>query len=188
MTERSDLHRFDTGMTGGPVNVANAGLVILWPFLGQLFKAFDMLVSVDTGHPRLRNAETQTRAVHMTQYLVAGQTETPEHLLALNKILCGVLIETPVGMDIILPVNEKALCNDLLRTVPTHWPQLDQTSIEGLRQSFLQRDGQLAYGNDRWLLNVKPKDFDMVLDRLPWLISTIRTPWMDAPIFVKWRA
>jgi len=34
---------------------------------------------------------------------------------------------------------------------------------------------------------VEPRSFDMLLDRLPWSIATLRLPWMDRVLHVDWR-
>jgi hypothetical protein len=36
-------------------------------------------------------------------------------------------------------------------------------------------------------LEVAPRTYDMLLDRLPWSISLVKLPWMTAPIHVDWR-
>jgi len=58
-----------------------------------------------------------------------------------------------------------------------------------LRQSFLMREGRLLRreSDDAWSLTVSTKAYDLLLDSLPWRFSTIRLPWMQTVLHVKWR-
>jgi hypothetical protein len=65
--------------------INNAGLIILHPFLQNLFTA--------TGLVQLGNFKdnlSKQKAVHLLQYLVNGQQQQPEYMMPLNKILCGL--------------------------------------------------------------------------------------------------
>jgi len=167
---------------GEPFYVSNAGMVLLWPFL---FRYFDQLEMLAEGV--FRDEETAHRAVHLMQYLVSGQTDAPEYHLMLNKVLCGVHTAQPLVRRIAVTEAERALSESLLYGVTQNWPKLKNTSIEGLREAFLQREGRLLRKPDRWLLQVEARAYDMLLDYLPWTISTIRLAWMENPLFVTWR-
>ena len=75
----------------------------------------------------------------------------------------------------------------LLKSVLSNWPALKNTSIAGLRESFLNREAKLQLQDESWKLIVQSKAFDMLLDGLPWSYSTIKLPWMEKPIYVDWR-
>jgi hypothetical protein len=64
---------------------------------------------------------------------------------------------------------------------------LGQTSVAGLRESFLQREGCLSRKDDAWQLLVETRSYDMLLDRLPWGFATIKYSWMPGAIRVDWR-
>ena len=64
---------------------------------------------------------------------------------------------------------------------------IGNTSVAGLRESFLQRGGTLWRKDDAWHLQVEQKAFDMLLDQLPWGFATIRHPWMQQAVYVHWR-
>jgi hypothetical protein len=68
-----------------------------------------------------------------------------------------------------------------------HWKILGSTSVAGLRETFLQREGQLTRRDDHWQLLVEPRPFDMLLDQLPWGYSTVKFPWMQQVMHVDWR-
>ena len=51
------------------------------------------------------------------------------------------------------------------------------------------RPGKLTLRGDRdWLLQVESSGCDVLLDQLPWSISTIRLPWMESLLWVEWVA
>ena len=74
--------------------------------------------------------------------------------------------------------------------VSTGIPGLDTilggTSVEGLQQTFLQREGRLERSADGWRLFVPRKTVDVLLDQIPCSISTVFHPWMLEPISVTW--
>jgi hypothetical protein len=170
--------------SGEPFYIQNAGAVLLWPFLDRYFRTLGLLEQND-----FRGEAERNRAIHLVQYLATGTLETAEHELLLNKILCGAPAEGP--LDAVDPVTgeEESLSMQLLRGMIANWTKLRNTSIAGLRQSFLVREGRMLHrdSDDAWSLTVSAKAYDMLLDSLPWRFSTIRLPWMQTVLHVKWR-
>jgi hypothetical protein len=75
---------------------------------------------------------------------------------------------------------------DLLSSVISYWSVLKDTSIDGLRGSFLVRDGKLWKDENNWYLTVEQKGYDMLLQQIPWNISMIQLPWMDEMLRTNW--
>ena len=75
----------------------------------------------------------------------------------------------------------------LLHMVTQRWDKLKHTSVAGLRESFLLRDGLLRDHDDRLTLSVSPRAYDMLLDSLPWRLAMIKLPWMPRVLWVHWR-
>ena len=163
------------------IAVQNAGLVILWPYFKNFFEILEILD--DEGG--LKPASTG-RAIHLLQYLATGDAETPEYMLPLNKLLCGWSLERPVDRAVEFTAQEAEEADQLLRAVISHWSALKRTSVEGLRASFLQRDGLLSETESHWLLQVELMGHDILLDRLPWGISMIKLSWMKKMLRVDW--
>ena len=163
------------------IYINNAGLVLLNPFLATYFVRLDMMVG-----GKFINADAQLRAVHLLQYLVNGKSNNSEHFLVLNKVFCNVPVEEPVPAEITLTDREKETSEQLLRAVIGNWDKLKNTSIEGLQESFLQRDGALVFKDDAWHLKVEQRGYDVLLQTLPWTIGMIKTPWMDNFLYVEW--
>jgi hypothetical protein len=169
-----------------PIYIGNAGLVLANPFLPHLFDALGLLGRNEAGKPRLRDEAAASRAVHLLQYLVDGRTDCPEPLLALNKVMCGMPVAAPVEREIEATDLERETCDMLLRSIVENWPILRNTSIAGLRETFLQRDGKLTYGEVGWRLQVQRKTLDILVDQVPWSIGVVFHAWMPAALHVTW--
>ncbi|MGZ8250583.1 contractile injection system tape measure protein, partial [Methylomagnum sp.] len=162
--------------------VDNAGVVLLWPFLSRYFQMLGLLEQ-----NQFRDDDARSRAAYLLQYLATGAMDAPEPVLLLNKILCGAKTAGPLEPQLPPTEPERQLSEQLLYGVTQNWSKLRNTSIAGLRESFLQREGRLRRSDESWTLTVGGKAYDMLLDSLPWNISTLRLGWMDQPLFVKWR-
>jgi hypothetical protein len=124
--------------------------------------------------------------VHLLKFLATGQKKVPEYALVFEKILCGLPADMPVPLDVILTDEEIAESESLLKAVITHWNVLKNTSTDGLRESFIKRDGLLTRKENGWLLQVERKTLDVLLDSIPWGFSTISLVWTRDLIFVEW--
>jgi len=164
------------------IYIHNAGLVLAAPYIPRLLDMLNL-----TADSEFKNRNAAERGIHLLQYLVNGSCSSPEYQLVLNKILCGVTTGTPIVREIAMDDNEAAVVETLLQAIIEHWTAIGSTSIAGLQESFLQREGRLRLKNDSWHLLVEARAFDMLLDRLPWSFSLIKFPWMLRPIHVEWR-
>lgn len=162
--------------------ISNAGLVLLHPFLTGLFSA----LKLTDEHNQWLQPAFHARAVLVTQYLVTCLEEADEHVLVLNKLLCGYPADATLEKSLTLTDEEKSEIASLLQTVIQYWEALKNTSIEGLRNTFLLRDGKLTGNENGWLLQIEQKAWDVLLDTLPWGTSMIKTPWMTELLRVQW--
>jgi hypothetical protein len=170
---------------GDPIHISNAGLVIVGAFLPQLFARLDVLEAAPAGGSRVR-VDAISRTVHLLQYLVDGRTDAPEPLLCLNKVLCGVRFAVPIDREIEMTARERELCDSLLAAVIENWTIIRTTSVAGLRETFLQREGRLDHPPTGWRLRVQRRTLDVLLDHLPWPVATIAPSWMPEPLYVTW--
>ncbi|MRG48176.1 hypothetical protein GFS24_23855 [Chitinophaga sp. SYP-B3965] len=162
--------------------IRDAGLVLLHPFLVHLFKHFEWLEENDT---RILPIYVH-RAVHLLSFLVSGEEQMPEYNLVFPKLLCGLPLDTPLEKDVHLTAEEKQQAHELLEVVIKYWDALGTTSPEGLRSTFLQREGKLIFEEDQWLLIVTTQTVDILLNRLPWGFGFVKLPWMEQLLKVQW--
>ena len=166
------------------IDVGNAGLVLLGSYLPRLFEALSL-----TEGNAFDDEAARERAVHLLQFAVDGADETaPESRLVLNKLLCGLVPGAPIDRRFRATATERALVESLLEGVIAHWTILGSTTVDGLRQTFLQRRGRLETrdGGGRWLV-VEAGSFDMLIDHLPWGYTMQKLPWMEEVLNVEWR-
>jgi hypothetical protein len=161
--------------------IENAGLVILAPFLPRYFT---LLNRIPEG--AFIGQGQAIRGAQLLQYAATGQTEHPEHLLVLNKILCGISPSTPLPLSIDLTEEEKTVTDQLLHAVLQNWDKMSNSSVENLRGSFLLRSGLLIESEGHWTLRIESAGYDVLLRFLPWTISVVQLPWMENDIAVDW--
>lgn len=164
-----------------PIWVQNAGLVLLHPFLKQFFTTTGI-----TGKQEILTHENFDLAVQSLHFLATGNENAFEGNLVFEKFLCGVPLKTPVQKQSLLTDQIKNEANELLIEVVRHWTVLKNTSTDGLRQMFIQRDGKLIQEDDRYKLIVERKAQDLLLERLPWNIAVIKLPWISNILFTEW--
>jgi len=171
----------DKNMEVNPVYIRNAGLILTHPFLRTLFTRTACINENGVFIP-----EKQTYAIHLLHYQSTGQEQGMEHEMTFEKFLCGVPLDAPIDRKVELSDEDKMHCDDLLKAMISNWSALKNTSPEGLRQTFIQRNGKLDLRKSPSKLNVERKAFDILLDKLPWSISVVKLPWMNDFIFVEW--
>ena len=160
----------------------SSGLIITAPYLAVLFKKCNLLIT-----DAFKNKNSQYKAVLLCNYLATGNTNPEEHELPIHKVLCGLKVTEPMESFPTITENEKNICDNLLYTITQHWTPLNHTSIDGLRASFLQREGRLEEHQETYSLNIEQKSFDMLLDQIPWNITKIKLSWMPKLLHVQWR-
>ncbi|MCD6063155.1 MAG: hypothetical protein K0R82_1066 [Flavipsychrobacter sp.] len=161
--------------------ISNAGLVILFPYLQMFFSEMGLVRGEE-----FTNTAAQLKAVQVLQYLATGTLKTPEHLLALNKVMCGIDIAMPCPGRLRLTTIQKQTCDVLLNAVVTNWPALKNTSIGVLQETFLRRNGALKKDGDNWVLHVERKGVDVLIDELPWGFGVVKFPWNEYFVHVQW--
>ena len=161
--------------------IYNAGLVIVWPYLPRLFSNLGMV-----DNDNFINMDTAERAALLLQYLVEPDTEIPESLLSLNKLLCGFDLSWPLPADFTPTEREQSECDALLKAVTCHWDVLKNMSFERIRLDFFQRQGVLRTRAGNWLLQVEQQTHDILMQKLPWPIGVVKLPWMDCALLVDW--
>ena len=162
--------------------IQNAAIVLLAPFFVRYLEAIQIVKDGKFIHKT-----AQTRAVLMLHYLGTGVTRPEESVLVLPKILCGIPPSEVLSQKGIRPnKTQKELTNSLLRAAVQHWGTIGDTSPETLRESFLERSGTLLLSDEKWLLQVEKRSYDMLLRSLPWGITPINLPWMSTMLNVEW--
>lgn len=162
--------------------IENAGLIILYPYFKNLFNVLQLLNANQFIDETCRH-----KAIVYLHYLVYNEMPEDESRLIFNKILCGADPEVVIKLnEIAFTEEELKQSTELKATVIKHWTKLGSTSIEGLTQTFLMRNGSLIFREGNYNLHVERKGLDVLLDTLPWSLSIIRLPWNNYLINLNW--
>lgn len=169
------------------LHIVHAGLIVVAPFLSMLFDRLNLVARpADPAKPTLRDPGTALALLH---FLATGRDNPVDFELPLAKLLCGIPWEKAVPLPSQLDPAIRQEAQQLLQSVVQHWAVLKDTSVEALRESFLQRPGKLSRTpRDEWLLQVEQRPFDMLLQQLPWSFQLTRLPWMPQVLHTEWVA
>jgi Contractile injection system tape measure protein len=161
--------------------IRHAGIILLAPFLNPFFKTLQL-----TEGGQWKNPASAHKAVHLLRYLACGDRGVAEYNLVLEKIICGLSPAAPVPIDVQLELGDIAEADTLLKDIIGHWKAIKNTSVTGLRKTFLQRDGIISVKENGWLLQVERKTEDVLLDMMPWGYSVVQFSWVEKTIYTEW--
>lgn len=162
--------------------VHNAGMVLLWPYLGTLFERAGLMRNSE-----FSDNEARQQAVLLLEFIASEDENPADDKLLFNKLLCGYPLDAPITVSLQMDENLEQLCSGLLEAIISSWAILGNTTINGLRESFLLREGKLNVNEENTELMVDPRAYDMLLDQLPWSLSPVKLSWMQQNLIVYWR-
>lgn len=160
--------------------IENAGLVLLSPFITQYFTEAGLDVNANLSD------QDASAGIYLLQLLVDQDARMEEPQLVLNKLLCGRPPAWPPFPPSPFSSQNQESCLQLLDSAVRHWSALKGTSRQGLRQTFLQREGKLYRKQGQWHLKIEYKTVDILLQSIPWTFSIVKLPWMPHPLYVEW--
>ncbi|WP_109851198.1 contractile injection system tape measure protein [Aquimarina sp. AU58] len=161
------------------VYVNHAGLVLVHPFLNQLFKNCGVINEQN-------EFLDKEKAVHILHYLATGKEQQLENNMVFEKFLCNLPSKYPINRFVPLENKVKNHADQMLTALIEHWEVIKNSSNDLLRNEFLQRSGKLMHTESRPRIILERKTQDILLDKIPWNISMIKLPWKNKIIFVDW--
>ena len=177
-------------LTGEPMSdpkiffIDNAGLCLLSAWFLRLLSMLDYL---NEARKDIKDTKSRIRAIFLLQYLTyQEEKEYRETELVFNRLLVGLPMHIPLPKRLELTAEEKQIADSLLSAVKAHWSKMNGTSMKGFLQSFVTRTGRLEEQDEKWVLTVDDKAFDILLDSIPWGFRQICLPWLKKYIQVKW--
>ena len=166
------------------IHIEDAGLVLLHPFLTHFFSHLNLLCE---DKKKFINFQSQERAVHLLKYMTGYRGPHYEHLMMFEKLICNIPLNHPLSISFIPSKEEKEEIHNLLQTVCQYWKPLNNSSIESLQNSFILRHGTFEWMDPTWVVRIEGGTIDILLNDLPWEISTIILPWLESTIYVEWQ-
>jgi Contractile injection system tape measure protein len=170
----------DDHATDDAYYVQNAGLVLIHPFINNLFKRCGL---TDPDTKKLPNPDV---CIHLLHYIATGKTNQPESNMLFEKFLCGVSLQHSISRHIKLTKKQKTEADKVINSVQENWSSMKTASVGLLQNEFFQRPGKLALKKDS-TLTIEQKTQDILLKKLSWGISFVKLPWQDQFIYVNWQ-
>jgi len=159
--------------------IQNAGLIIIHPFIKDLFKNCNLIKEGNT-------IIDKELAVHILHYVATKKEQDYEHAMVFEKFLCGIPVQQPIQREIKIDDSHKKQVEEMLQSVLQHWNALKSTSTDLLRNEFLQREGKLDIQDNNPRLFIEKKTQDLLLEKMPWNISVVKIPWIEKIIYTDW--
>lgn len=172
-------------LTSSYLFINNAGLVLLTPWFPRLFSILGLLN--DEGKD-FKDTDSRKRAVFIIQRMVTFEERDYTMMdLIFNRVLVNLPLHESLPSQMQLTDQEIEAVESMLEGVKGNWPNMANTSIKGFQHSFVERKGVLEIQEEKILLTVEPRSYDLLLDSIPWGYKLVRFPWLEKRIHVKWR-
>ncbi|MFV8801080.1 contractile injection system tape measure protein [Yersinia enterocolitica] len=163
------------------LGISNAGLLLLWPLLPQLFSLLGLWEE-----EQFVSDVARWQAVYSLDRLVWGKVSPTEERLTLNQVLCGVSCSTAVPPPAPLSLLQLQQIDDWLAAIGQQLPGWQKLSLTDIRQLFLQRAGEISTEGPVPQISVWPEPYDFLLRDWPWPMTLASFPWIELPLTIVW--
>jgi len=167
-----------TDEVSNDLQVQNAGLVLIHPFIANLFKHCNLM------DPKTNTLTDPETGIHLLHYIATGKTNQPESAMLFEKYLCNFPLHQSINRHVKLTRKQKTEAAKVIGAVQQNWSAMKTASVGLLQHEFFQRPGKLTV--DSQTLIVERKTQDILMDKLSWGISMIRLPWQTQFTYVNW--
>lgn len=161
--------------------ITNAGLLLLWPLLPQLFYLLGLWEE-----QQFVSDAARWQAVYGLDRLVWGDVSPTEGRLTLNQVLCEVSCSTSVPPSMPLSLLQLQQIDDWLAAIGQQLPVWQKLSLTDIRQLFLQRTGEISIEGPVPQISVWPEPYDFLLRDWPWPMTLASFPWTEQPLIIVW--
>jgi len=161
--------------------LSNAGIVILWPLLPQLFSLLELCKEGTF----IRNS-ARWQAVACLDWLVWGEEPPVRERLRVGQLLCGIPLDTLSAEWAPLTAQQCQLIEAWLSAVGQQLPAWQKLSLADIRQLFLRRPGEIYPDTQPPQIVVRSESFDYLLRDWPWPLTVAQFPWLEQPLPLIW--
>jgi len=165
--------------TATRVEISNAGMVLLHPFMEKLFRDLGLMESVTFSHNAAR-----CRGIYVWHYLASGFEDDADINFLLPKLLCGLSPNATLCKEVPISDFERSICSNHLCRLLRYWDLAPD--IESLRRDYLGRSGTIQNINGLWTLRVDHRELDNRAEGSFQSPVTIRHAWQKEPLEVYW--
>lgn len=161
--------------------VSNAGLLLLWPLLPQLFT----LLELYDGEKFISN-EARWQAVNCLDWLVWEEEERTGGRFIVCQLLCGIPMDTPLPEHSPITRQQRRQIDIWLSAISQQLFAWEKLSLNDIRQLFLRRPGELIAESQPPQIIVQLESFDLLLRDWPWPMTLAILPWLNQPLTIIW--
>ncbi|MGK0706860.1 contractile injection system tape measure protein [Yokenella regensburgei] len=161
--------------------ISNAGLLLLWPLLPQLFSLLGLWKE-----EQFVSDAARWQALYGLDRLVWGEANPPEGRLTLSQVLCGGACSASVPPSTPLSQLQLQQIDDWLTAIGQQFPGWQKLSLTDIRQLFLQRAGEISTQGTVPQISVWPEPWDFLLRDWPWPMTLASFPWTEQPLTIVW--
>lgn len=165
--------------TDGDYYANNAGLILIHPFLKQLFENCKLLHKDNS----INDPET---AAHLLHFIATSKEQDYEDEMLFEKFLCNIPINQTINRNIMLSEELKNQANEMLEAVLENWSIMKNSSVALLQNEYLQRAGKIILTTENPKILVERKTQDILLDKISWNLGIVKLAWKNKIIFVEW--
>jgi hypothetical protein len=162
-------------------DISNAGLLLLWPILPQLFSLLGLWEE-----ERLISDAARWQAVYGLDRLVWGEVNSEDERLTLNQVLCGVSCSIHVSPTASLSLAQQQQIDGWLTAIGQQFVGWQKLSLTDIRQLFLQRAGKICMEGTVPQISVRPEPYDFILRDWPWPMALASFPWTEQSLTIVW--
>nr|WP_241390143.1 contractile injection system tape measure protein [Serratia proteamaculans] len=177
---KGGLHSTDEPRSSS-LGISNAGLLLLWPLLPQLFSQLGLWEE-----ERFISDAARWQAVYGLDRLVWGEPNPTDERLTLNQVLCGASFSATVPPTAQLSLVQQQQIDDWLTAIGQQLVGWQKLSLTDIRQLFLQRAGEISTEGIFPQISVRPEPYDFLLRDWPWPMTLASFPWTEQPLTIVW--
>ncbi|MDE1465035.1 contractile injection system tape measure protein [Spartinivicinus poritis] len=159
----------------------DAGILLLWPYFKDIFINTNLLDE----QFKFKEEKSIIKAYSMLK--TAFNSKYEYSLITINLVL-GLSPETIIfDNDINLSDIELNTINDTILALIYRFKYFNNISVETFKDLFIQRNGFINKIGVGWKTTIERKAQDILIDKLPWQINSIKLPWLEYEITTEWK-
>ncbi|MFI8415502.1 contractile injection system tape measure protein [Serratia sp. NPDC078593] len=179
--EMSHIRQQDEYAASPGQHISNAGLLLLWPLLPQLFAQLALCEE-----QQFISDGARWQALYCLNWLVWSNRDSDDERLTLNQLLCGISLAAPLPTSTNLSEPQQQQIDRWLTAIGQQLPGWQTLSLTDIRQLFLQRTGEISTEGALPQIIVRSEPYDYLLRDWPWPMTLASFPWTEQPLTIVW--
>ncbi|MCF6440714.1 hypothetical protein L1077_14860 [Pseudoalteromonas luteoviolacea] len=165
---------------------ADAGVVLLWPFLEILFNKLALLDNTDESGVLFENEASQHKA-HALLCELVGIDDDEADTFVINALL-GLPLEHKYEEQATTSEQERDEITNMVNAAISRWEALKGMPADAFKSMFLQRAGEVKLTANGVCIVIDSKPQDILLMKLPWGLGIVQLPWLNNDLInIEWQ-